>query len=259
MAPETIDVLRSALPLPRIEDARRILCVQPHPDDVDIGVGAAIAKLARLGVEVVYLTVTDESVGTLDRGLTPSSLAALRREEQEKAARVLGVKEVRWLGYPDAGDYSEHAVRQDVIRTIRQLRPDLVVTVDPNLPYESHPDHLRCGRATAAAVLLYNFPHIRTDPAVDEAFTPYAMKGIAYFHTAHPNAYVAVGEEDWQRRFEAIACHQSQVDGPTLELYKFYFDLKAREYGATAGCERAEAFRVLTPQMMHCFVDAARI
>lgn len=259
MAPEAIDILRSALPVPKIEEARRILCVQPHPDDVDIGVGAAIAKLVRLGAEVTYLTVTDDSVGTLDRNLSASSLAAIRKDEQAKAAQVLGIKEVRWLDYPDAGDYSEYAVRQDVIRTIRELRPDFVITVDPFLPYESHPDHQRCGRATASAVLLYNFPNIRTDPAVDDAFTPYQMKGIAFFHTAHPNTYVEVTEQDWQRRFEAIACHKSQVDGPTLELYRFYFDLKAREYGVAAGCERAEAFRVLSPRMLHCFVDAIRI
>lgn len=259
MAADVMDVLRLALPVPNIEEARRILCVQPHPDDVDIGVGAAIAKLVRLGAQVTYLTVTDDRVGTRDRSLSPSSLVAIRKDEQAKAAQVLGVKEVRWLDYPDAGDYSEYAVRQDIIRTIRELRPDLVITVDPYLPYEASPDHLLCGRAASAAVLLYNLPNIRTDPALDDAFTPYQMKGIAYFHTANPNTYVEVSESDWQARFKAIACHKSQVDGPTLELYRFYFDVKSRQYGAVAGCERAEAFKVLSPRMLHCFVDAAKM
>lgn len=259
MAPDVLDVLRSALPLPEMGQARRILCVQPHPDDVDIGAGAAIARLTRSGAEVCYLTVTDDCTRTPDGRLVPSSVAAVRRQEQEDAARVLGVEALRWLGYPDAGDYSEVAVQQDVIRVIRQLRPDLVVTVDPSLPYEAHPDHLRCGRAASAAVLLYNLPQIRTDPGIDAAFTPYPIGGIAYFHTANPNAYVEVSQEDWTRRWDAIACHKSQVDEATLATYRFYFELKARQHGQAAGCELAEAFRVLAPAMLHCFVDAARI
>ncbi|MEW6046340.1 MAG: PIG-L deacetylase family protein, partial [Bacillota bacterium] len=200
--PSAPEVIRQIVPPPQIEQCRRVLCVQPHPDDTDIGAGATIARLARLGAEIFYLTVTDGRAGQHGRELAPDELASVRKREQEAAARVLGVKELRWLGYPDCGDYSEHAVRQDVIRAIRELRPDLVMTVDPHLPYESHPDHLMCGRAAAGAVLLYNFLNIKTDPAVDGAFAPYELKGIAYYHTANPNSYVEVSQEEWDRKFE---------------------------------------------------------
>ena len=235
-----------------------MLCVQPHPDDTEIGAGATIARLTRSGAEVFYLTVTDGAAGSSDRSMDPAHLKAIRRREQEAAARVLGVRELLWLDHPDGGEYSEHRLRLQIIRVIRQLRPDLLMTVDPFLPYEAHPDHLICGRAVAAAALLYRLPAIRTDPEVDEAFEPYPLQGVAFYHTANPNAYVVVDEEDWRRKFEAIACHASQVDAATLEAYRLYFDAKSREYGAVVGAERAEAFKVLPPQMLHCAVDAVR-
>lgn len=254
----TLELLRRFVPPPRIEACRRVLCVQPHPDDTDIGAGATVARLTRSGAEVFYLTVTDGAAGTPDRGMDPQRLRALRRQEQEAAAQVLGVRTLLWLDYPDSGDYSEHRLRLDIIRAIRALRPDLLMTVDPYLPYEAHPDHLACGRAVAAAALLYRFPAIRTDPAVDEAFEPYPLAGVAFYHTAKPNAYVEVSDDHWRLKFEAIACHESQLDAATLEAYRLYFDARAREYGAAVGVQRAEAFKVLPSQMLHCAVDAVR-
>ncbi|NLG68197.1 MAG: PIG-L family deacetylase, partial [Firmicutes bacterium] len=188
----TLELLRQMVPPPRIDDCRRVLCVQPHPDDTDIGAGATVARLARLGAEVHYLTVTDGSAGAVDPGLDRTRLTALRRQEQEQAARILGVRELRWLDYPDAGDYSEYRVRLAVIRAIRELRPDLLLTVDPWTPYESHPDHLICGRAVAAAALLHGFAAVGdADAAVDRGARPRPLVGIAFYPTAHPNQYVA--------------------------------------------------------------------
>lgn len=253
----TLELLRQMVPPPRIDDCRRVLCVQPHPDDTDIGAGATVARLARLGAEVHYLTVTDGSAGAVDPGLDRTRLTALRRQEQEQAARILGVRELRWLDYPDAGDYSEYRVRLDVIRAIRELRPDLLLTVDPWTPYESHPDHLICGRAVAAAALLHGFAAVGdADAAVDQGAQPRPLVGIAFYHTAHPNQYVAVDEEDWRRKWEAVACHRSQLDPATLEAYRLYFDTRAREHGEAAGVARAEAFKVLPVALLHCVAEA---
>lgn len=251
-----IEVLRRFMPLPRIEACRRVLCVQPHPDDTEIGAGGTVARLARSGAEVFYLTVTDGAAGTTDGSMDPQRLRALRRQEQEAAAQVLGVRTLLWLDYPDSGDYSEHRLRLEIIRAIRALRPDLVMTVDPFLPYEAHPDHLACGRAVAAAALLYRLPAIRTDPAVDDAFQPYPLAGVAFYHTVNPNAYVELSDDDWRLKFEAIACHKSQFDPVALEACRLYFDARSREYGAAIGVQRAEAFKVLPPQMLHCVVEA---
>lgn len=241
-----LETLRRMAPPPGLEDCRRILCVQPHPDDTDIGAGAAVAKLSRLGAEVTYLTVTDGGAG---------GVAAVRREEQEAAARVLGVKEVLELGFPDAGDYTEYAVRQEIIRAIRRVRPDLVLTVDPFLAYECHPDHQICGRAAAAAVLLGDFPggDGRESGPGSESCQP---RGVAFYFTAAPNTFVGVSPEDWGRKFAAIACHRSQVDAETMAAYRMYFELKAAEYGARAGTERAEGFKVLPRMMLHCLAEA---
>lgn len=236
-----------------------MLFVQPHPDDTDIGAGATVARLARQGAEVFYLTVTDGSAGAAGPEADRRSLAALRRQEQERAAGILGVRRLLWLDYPDAGDYPEHRVRLDVIRAIRELEPELVVTVDPWSPYESHPDHRLCGLAVAGAALLYALPTIRTDPEVDRRFRPYPLAGVAFYHTAHPNQYVAVDEEDWRRRWEAIACHRSQLDEATLEAYRLYFEARARQHGQAVGAPRAEAFKVLPTSLLHCVPEAVEL
>lgn len=237
-----LETLRRSMPPPRLEECRRILCVQPHPDDTEIGAGATVAKLARLGAEITYLTVTDGGLG---------GPAEVRREEQAAAARILGVKELLWLGFPDAGDYGEDKVRREIIRIIRELRPDLVLTVDPWLPYEAHPDHLKTGRAASAAALLGHLPA----PAGREA-NPGAgrspIRGIAYYFTAAPNAFVEVGSEEWERKFAALACHRSQMDERAVAAYRMYFELKAAAFGA----ERAEGFKVLPREMMHCMAEA---
>ena len=66
---------------PDILQCRRVLCIQPHPDDNEIGMGGIIAKLADLGCEIHYLTVTNGDMGNLDPAATPEQTAAQRRKE----------------------------------------------------------------------------------------------------------------------------------------------------------------------------------
>ena len=235
-----LETLRRLMPRPRLEECRRILCVQPHPDDTELGAGAAVARLARLGTEIAYLTVTDGGLG---------GPAEVRREEQAAAARILGVKELLWLGFPDAGDYGEDEVRREIVAVIRRLQPDLVLTVDPWLPYETHPDHRKTGHAASAAALLGHLPA----ETGREAGPRSSIRGIAYYFTAAPNAFVEADPEDWERKFAALSCHRSQMDAEALASYRRYFELKAAAFGK----KRGEGFKVLPREMMHCMAEAA--
>lgn len=80
---------------------KNVLVVQAHPDDADIHIGGTEAKWAAEGCEAYYLTVTNGSKGTYDPEMDPKELALVREREEREAARILGVKDVLFLGYPD--------------------------------------------------------------------------------------------------------------------------------------------------------------
>ena len=80
-----------------------VLVVTPHPDDAEGGVGGSIAQWSAQGRRVVLAVCTNGDKGTSDRSITSEELAEIRQKEQRKAAEVLGIAEVAFLGYPDQG------------------------------------------------------------------------------------------------------------------------------------------------------------
>ena len=244
--------LKDFLPIPNLEACRSILCVEPHPDDNEVGAGATIAKLAAAGCEVTFLAATDGCKGSQDPRVLPKDLAALRRTEIDKAAALLGVKRCVSLGIADGSWPDEETLCRKIIAVIRELKPDFVMTCDPFLPYEAHPDHRRVGMATLEACLFAANPHFGALPEAGAA--PWGVTGVALHTSAQPNTFVDVSGT-WARKFEALALHESQFPAAALAQLKYYFDYKAKEYGATAGVARAEAFKVLSPTHLHCSVD----
>lgn len=156
--------LSSIIPTPNIFQARRILCVQPHYDDNDIGAGGTLAVLHEKGAEIIYLTVTDDLVGVLNVSLPSEAAAAQLKCEQERAGQFIGVSRHYWLGYPDAGSYDYFDLRRQIIKHIRMLKPDFLFTPDPWLQYEAHRDHIMAGQAAAEAVTLFSLPRLSSDP-----------------------------------------------------------------------------------------------
>ena len=82
-------------------DVRRILVVVAHPDDAEFGCGGSVARWVADGCEVVYCLLTSGNRGSDDPTMLPEQLAVIRVDKQRAAARVLGVKDVVFLGYPD--------------------------------------------------------------------------------------------------------------------------------------------------------------
>jgi len=244
-----LNELKKMLQFPKIEDCNNVLCIQPHPDDGDISSGATVAKLTSLGKKVTYLFVTDGSAGI--NGKSRSEASKIRKIEQTNAAKILGVSDLIWLDHPDAGEYSMSDLKGEIIKWVRKLKPDLIMTVDPFLPYEFHPDHIATGIATAQAALFYNNPIIG---GTDEEYTPYALKVMAFFFTAFPNQFVCV-DDFWEKKFQAIFEHKSQVSPETFKLYREYFEIKAKSYGKKIGCKYAEGFKILIPEMFHAFAE----
>ncbi|MBE3554951.1 MAG: PIG-L family deacetylase [Thermicanus sp.] len=233
---------------------KKVLFIQPHPDDNEVGAGATVAKLAAQGVEVHYATVTDGGLGTLDPEITPSELISRRRREHEESGRFLGASVFHWLGFPDGGLYDAPPLREAMVRLIREVRPDLLFTVDPWNPYEAHFDHLYTGKAVAYAAITAAFP-LAFPEHLKEGLTPHAPRYVAFYATSRPNHIEDVSSY-WDRKMKAIRLHQSQFQGEELLFVQQYLTYKGKELGERFGFPLGEGFKILTPQMLHMNVDA---
>jgi LmbE family N-acetylglucosaminyl deacetylase len=240
-----------AIPVPNLREAKRILAIQPHYDDNDIGAGGALAALAAGGAEVDYLTVTDDLVGVLDATLSDEEATARLRSEQESAGTEIGVKRQFWLGFPDAGDYDHHTLRREIIRHIRMLRPDFLFSVDPWLPYEAHGDHLKTGRAVTEAALLYGFPRLATDPEIDRDYQSHTLLGIALYFTLKPNQIFDISEFR-ERKHRAIDAYRAQFTSESLEQLHRGLDFVERAWAEGKAFSHGEALKVLSPAQLHC-------
>jgi LmbE family N-acetylglucosaminyl deacetylase len=240
-----------AIPSPDLREAKRILAIQPHYDDNDIGAGGALAALAAGGAEVDYLTVTDDLVGVLDAALSAEEATVLLRSEQERAGAEIGVKRQYWLGFADAGDYDYYALRREIIRYIRMLRPHFLFSVDPWLPYESHGDHLKTGRAVTEAALLYGFPRLVTDPEIDRSYRAHTLRGLALYFTLKPNQVFDISGFR-ERKHRAIDAYRAQFAPESLEQLHRGLDFVERNCAKGKAFSHGEALKVLSPGQLHC-------
>jgi len=246
------------IPIPDLLRARRLLCVQPHYDDNDIGAGGTIAALAARGAQIVYVTATDDLIGVRDASLSDAQARALLRGEQQAAGAEIGVCEQHWLDFPDAGDYDYYALRRAIAREIRRFCPDFVITCDPWLPYEAHSDHIRVGRAAAEAVLLHRLPRFRTDPEIDAAYQGHALAGVGFYFTAKPNVVLDISTSR-ERKHRALDAYKSQFEGPELMLLHAVLGHKEQQWGAGKGFAYGEALKVVSPIHLHVNPDAEEL
>lgn len=235
------------------------LFIQPHPDDNDIGAGATIAKLVSKGLDVHYLTVTDGSAGSYDTNLTNSEVGLIRRNEQENAGAILGVKKFHWLDFTDGHLFDCEELRERLVEAIRKIRPDIIFTVDPWLLFETHLDHVVTGKAASFAARISGNPRFYPEQ-IQGGIEPHRVKAIAYYTTNHPNTFVNV-DEFWQQKISAIKAHKSQFSGEYLQMVTNYFSTKAEQLSAQTNkdCRFVEAFKILTPLMLHSNVDAVNM
>jgi integrase len=113
------------------DEVERALVVVAHPDDADFWAGGTVAGWTSAGIAVTYCVLSDGDSGGFDPEVPRSAIPGIRRAEQEAAAAVLGVAEVRFLGYPDGCIEPSYALRRDVTRMIRQVRPTRMLTWSP--------------------------------------------------------------------------------------------------------------------------------
>ena len=224
----------------------RVLAVMAHPDDVDFGAAGTVAQWTDAGIDVSYCIVTDGDAGGFDPAVPRSEIGAIRRAEQIAAAKEVGVSDVRFLGYSDGKLEVSLALRRDIARVIREVRPQRVVCQSPQrnmvrIP-ASHPDHLAAGEATLCAIYPdarnpFAFPDLADLEAWSVAET--WVQGME-----RVNTYVDVTDV-WERKMAALHAHASQHPVPDGldEMMRGWNAANARAAGMAAG-RLAEGFWV---------------
>ena len=197
------------------EEIERVMIITAHPDDAEFTAAGTVARWTREGVTVIYVICTDGSRGSNDPKVKPEQLVAIRRAEQEAAARILGVEEIVYLDYEDGSLEPTLALRRDLTRAIRRYRPDIVVCPDPTVRYYgdnylNHPDHRAAGDAALDAV----FPSARTryifPELLAEGLEPHKVREVYIRGAPSPNLWVDISDT-MELKIAALKKHESQV------------------------------------------------
>jgi len=230
------------------EGVARALVVTAHPDDVDFGAGGTVMALVKAGVIVTFCICTDGDAGGFDDSTDRSQIPAIRRAEQVAAAAVYGVTDVRFLGYQDGYLEPSHDLQRDIVRVMRQVQPQLVITQSPERNWErlpaSHPDHMAAGEATARALYPavrnpYAYPELRTE----EGLHAWTVSWLWLQGHVEPNHWIDT-TEFFSRKVTALEAHASQTSHMEglEDMLRSWGEMQAQAAGFELG-RLAEAFR----------------
>jgi LmbE family N-acetylglucosaminyl deacetylase len=206
------------------DGSRRILVILAHPDDPEFFCGATIARWTSTGHIVSYCLLTRGDKGEKDFSITTEDVARNRVQEQYAAAKSLNVVSVKFLDEPDGYLEPSLRLRREIVRIIRQEKPDILVTCDPTniFPNDAsinHPDHRAAGQVVIDAVFpaagsVFFYP----DLFLNEGLGPHQVKEVWMSVTGQPNTILDV-TEFWDRKIKALIEHRSQIGDP-LEFEK---------------------------------------
>ena len=248
-------VIKKVAPPPAIESFDRFLFLGPHPDDIEIGAGATIAKLAGKGKKITFLICTDGRFGLdfVPKGTTPEELIEIRKKESIAAAARLGVTDVRFLGFSDGGAYQFEDLKKGIARMIGEVQPEVIFAPDPCVDSECHTDHLNVGEAARRMAFFAPFSQIMAGLDARSA----DVQALAYYMTAKPNQYIRIGSE-MTKQFKSIQAHVSQFpkNSDAFKQVALYLKLRSLYFGAKSLKGKAEGFRVLGKVQMHCLPEA---
>ena len=227
------------------------LAIGAHPDDIEFGCGATLAKWAASGAATHLLILTDGSKGTWDETDDLGALIARRQHEAREAAHELGADSVLFLGLVDGELESGAPERALVCEVIRQVRPTIVLGHDPWKRYRLHPDHRHAGWLTVDGIVAARDPHFfpglggphhRPDALLlFEADEPDHVEEVDAFL---PNKIAALlaHRSQWRSTMNIEAGTPSEADGRAA--FAARIEAQAREDGKLGPGGLGEAFRL---------------
>lgn len=224
------------------------LAIGAHPDDVEFGCGATLAKWAAAGCRVHHLVLTDGSKGTWNPNADVPALIATRQREQREAARRLSGERagtVTFLEQIDGELDSGLALRGEVARAIRTVKPQVVLGHDPWKRYRLHPDHRNAGLLACEGIVAARDPHFFRE----QQLAPHRPDVLLLWEADEPDHVEDVTA--WvDSKLHALEAHKSQfestmkaVDSDQLESFRSRIRSRLAELGAPHAMAAAELFK----------------
>lgn len=229
-----------------------VLAIGAHPDDIEFGCGATLARWAAAGAVVHLAVLTDGSKGAWDPHADLGALVRTRQREQHAAAAALGATgEVVFLGEPDGELESTMGIRAAVAEVVRRVRPQLVLGHDPWRRYRLHPDHRHAGWLTVDGVVAARDPHFFPDRG------PHHRPATLLLYEADETNHVETATDAAaEAKVAALLAHRSQLestmgigagdDGTQRAAFEQSVLDRLADDGSLVGATLGEAFHRLT-------------
>lgn len=229
------------------ETPQRVLVIIPHPDDAEFWCAGTVSKWTAEGASVHYVLCTDGGKGTSDPEMTSEELSVIREREQQDAAHILGVQEVVLLHHPDGELEDDQDFRKQIVREIRRVQPELVLSPEPyrkNLAW--HRDHRIAGQVTLDAVFPCARDHLHFKELWEkEGLEPHKTGTVLFWGAEQPDTHIDIGDSI-DAKVKAVMAHQSQMwshsEGEIVQFVKEW----ATKAGEGQDFAYAEAFRKIT-------------
>jgi LmbE family N-acetylglucosaminyl deacetylase len=224
----------------------RAMFIFAHPDDIEFSVAGTAAKWAKHGSEVTYVVLTDGNVGSHDPEMTRKQIGQIRRQEQAAAAKVAGAAHCIFLGYDDGSLEPTLTLRKQLVKLIRQHKPNDLVCGDPNMYFRgdrlNHPDHRAAARAALDAVFPACEMRLLYPEFEAEGIQPHKVNFVFITTDQELNHFEDISESI-DTKLEALNEHHSQLGDID---YSERMRERAANIGKQVGLAYAEAFRRFT-------------
>ncbi len=240
--PHTPDRLR-----PLSEDWQTALAIVAHPDDMEFGAAAAVARWTAQGKRVVYVMVTSGEAG-ID-GLAPEEAKPLREQEQRDSARLVGVDEVEFLGFPDGTVEYGLPLRAAIAESVRRHRPEMVLTLNFEPTFGpgqlNQADHVAVGRAVLDGVRDAANRWIFREQLEDGLERWDGVRAVLAANSPHPDRGVDV-TDFFDAGVASLRAHRAYIDGLGWEHFdeEEFLDGILRAGGTRLGVRHAATFQV---------------
>lgn len=228
---------------------KRAMTIQAHPDDQEFSIAGTLARWANAGCEITCVVITSGDSGSNkpEHGAEyKATLAAIREAEQTAANHVIGIRNTLFLHYPDGELEPTIPLRRELTRLIRQYKPDVVVSGNPEAffygsEYINHPDHRAAARAACEAVFPSAGSRLMLADMLAEGFEPHNVKRLYIHGVEKPDTWVDISKTIGTK-VEALRKHVSQIGewDVSKEMRKW-----AKETGKKKKMDFAEAYKVM--------------
>ena len=201
------------------QEPKNILVILAHPDDPEFFCGGTLAQWVQSGHHISYylLTCGDKGRNDHNQDIPGDELCALRHQEERAAASALGVEAVHFLDREDGTLVPDIDLRRDVVRIIRQMKPDILVTCDPQNLFATyginHPDHSAAGQVVLDAVFPATGNELFFPELLAEGHQPHMPAEVWVSLTSQPTVKIDI-TDTWPIKLKALKEHKSQIGDP---------------------------------------------